>query len=1056
MAHSRDILEPVFHGITDPIAVIRPEGEGTFRFSMGNRACFEAGFFAESHLGKTISDIFPPDLASELERSYREAAREGKPVVFDKVVETRFGKIIGEISYYPIVEDGSCTALIVIAKDITERKRREAEIERQNLFYRTLLNGIEDAVFVANADAGIMQVNRAFEDLFGWTGAELIGLPFGAYPFVHARMREESAGILRRLQAGGRISNFVTRRLRKDGSEVDVSVSYSIIRDPNGNADAIAGVYRDISEQKRRERLLEESEQRYKSLFEHNPDAVFSFDRDGNITSFNARTSAISGYPPERLSGRSILSFCHPEDVAGTSSLVGRALDGESVTYEVRILHHLTNDYFTMKVTNLPIVVNEEIVGVYAIAKDVTPLKSAQRELSESSQLYKSLFDHNPDGVYTLDPEGRFMSFNQAVPGILGFPAEELSGMSYIPFIHPEDLAATLENFTAALQGEAREYELRAKRNAEDQYRTLTIKNLPIYINGEIKGVFGIAKDITEWKKTRQDLIRSEERHRQLIELSPDPIVVLRQSGLLFWNRAAAECFRADDDRSFSRYSMNDLIVPEDADRAAALGDRIRTSGEIREPEEIRLRRLDGTAFHAEIVGTRLEYDAQPATLLIVRDIGKRKKSERLVEYMAYHDALTGLPNRLRFYRMVEERLSAPSGAMFFIDLDRFKLINDALGHRTGDHLLNEVSRRLKRIEDGVVSRQGGDEFTAFFPNADRAAAERTAASLLALLAEPYLIDGHELYVTPSIGISLFPGDSDDVETLIQQADAALYEAKNNGGNTFAFFSTETEKMNLHKLSLGNDLRKAPANDELFLCYQPKYDINDRRIVGAEALIRWRHPGKGLIPPDQFIPFAEETGLIIPIGEWVLRTACLQTKAWHDAGYRIAISVNLSVRQFMQHSFIEQIDAVLRETGLEPHYLNLEITESVPLLDLQAAVGKLEQIKKLGVAISLDDFGTGYSSLNYIRQLPFDFLKIDKSFIQNMHRDEFNTSIVRSVISIAHLMGKKVVAEGVETGEHLRLLQQSECDEAQGYYLSRPVDSSAFERLLAESRLATQ
>ncbi|HZG58466.1 PAS domain S-box protein [Paenibacillus sp.] len=1169
-----NMFQTVFHGIADPIAIIELEGDRTFRFAAANRASFDVGFLSEENLGKTIDEMFPPELASALNESYRSAIRERKPVVYDREVETPKGLFIGQISYFPIVEGDECTSLIVIAKDISERKRREAEIERQNLFYESLLNHLNDAVAVAAVDTSILQVNRAFEELFGWTSDELVGRTYENYPFLEPAMLAESDDILRRLRAGENVANHVTRRLRKNGSYVDVSVSFSLIRDGSGELVALAGIYRDITEQKVRERLLEESEQqfkslfdqnpdavfaidragrfvsvnprtvevtgyaaaelegmefaplihpedmplaferfhavlagersdmelriaselassgylnmkittmpmfvndsivglygvakditeiakaqreleesekRYKSLFERHPDAVFSFDREGTIVTFNERTSEISGYPPDRLAGRSIFPFCHPEDVPHTVAHARRALTGEAVTYEVRILHDVTREYFIMQVTNLPIVVNGEIVGVYAIAKDVTPLREAERELRESQQLYKSLFDHNPDGVYTLDREGNFKSFNTAVPSILGFEAEDLHDMSFVPFIHPDDLPATMEHFAAALQGEVQQYEIRAMRHDSNQYNTYTIKNLPIYINGDITGVFGIAKDITDWKRTQQALIDSEERHRQLIELSPDPILVHREGRLLFWNCAAARCFRATDARSFADVAVSDLIGPDDG-AVVPEGERLlRDGGELREPVELQLKRLDGTTFHAEIVGTRLQYDASPASLIIARDVSKRKKSEQLVEYMAYHDALTGLPNRLQFYKLVAARLHEGIGAMLFIDLDRFKLINDTLGHRTGDQLLTEVSARLKRMEHAFVSRQGGDEFTAYFPGADRREAERAALSILALLSEPYHIDGHELYVTPSIGISLYPSDSDNVDTLVQQADAALYEAKDVGGNAFTFFSTETEKSNILKLTLGNDLRKALANGELLLYYQPKYDISNGRIVGAEALIRWMHKERGLISPDAFIPFAEETGLILPIGEWVLRSALSEAKSWHNAGHRIAISVNLSVRQFLQHSFIEQIKAVLKETGLEPRYLNLEITESVPLLDFQAAVAKLTQVRALGVTISLDDFGTGYSSLNYIRRLPFDYLKIDKSFVQHMHGDAINTSIVRSVIDIAHLMGKRVVAEGVETAEHLRILEQSDCDEAQGYYLSRPVESGAFEQLL--------
>jgi len=1166
MAHTDNVFRTIFHGITDPITIVRRDGDGEFRFEMGNRTAYEVGFFEASFVGRTASEVFPPDIAAAIETYFRNAVDARETVVFTGNIATNKGVFLGELSYIPIVEDDACVQLIVIAKDVTEKKRRERHLEESEQRYKSLFDRNPDAVFSIDRDGRFVSANRRASEITGLDPDRLIGSSFArlAHP-------EDLPIALERFEAvlSGKVGDIhirVASALADDGfmhmkiTTMPIYVNEEIV--------GLFGIAKDVTEVLQAQRELEESEQRYKSLFEQHPDAVFSFDRDGRIVSFNRQTCIISGYAAEQLAGQSILSFCHPDDAEHTLSHVRRVLSGEALSYEVRMMHNLTRTYFIMNVTNLPIVVNGDIVGVYAIARDVTPLRAAerelqdsqqrfkslydwnpdyifsidtdgfvtsfnldahpdvgehvigrrfydffapeyreaalqhlptvlsgrvttieataidgrqfdvtytpiyvdgrvagaygigkdvttlrrtQRELSEREQMYRSLFDHNPDGVYTLDSEGRFVHLNQALPGVLDFPAEALPGMSFVPFVHPDDLAATMDHFGAALLGDVREYEIRARSGIDDtHYKTFAIKNMPIYINDEIKGVFGIAKDVTDWKKAQNDLVDSEERHRRLIELSPNPILVYSSRRMLYWNRAAMACFGVSGEASDC--SVEDLIQTADG-RSAELLERIVNGDDILEAEEVVLKRQGGAAFHAEVVGSRLEFDGQPASLLIVRDVSKRKKSEQLVEYMAYHDALTGLPNRSRFFQLVGNSLSpaSPCGAMFFIDLDRFKLVNDTLGHGAGDRLLNEVSRRLQSVEGGLYSRQGGDEFTAYFPGADHAAAKKTALSLLSLLAEPYFVDGHELYVTPSIGISLYPSDSAEVETLIQQADAALYEAKETGGNTHTFFSAETEKDNALKLSLGNELRKAVANGDLFLCYQAKYDIRETRIVGVEALIRWKHREQGLIPPDRFIPFAEETGLILPIGDWVLRTACAQAKAWHDAGYPIPVSVNVSVRQFMQHAFVEQIDAALQATGLKPNYLNLEITESVPLMDLQSAVGKLDRIKALGVTISLDDFGSGYSSLNYIRQLPFDFVKIDRAFIQNIHRDAFHLSIVRSVVTIAHLLGKKVVAEGVETREHLELLLESECDEAQGYHLSRPLDADAFARLLTAS-----
>ncbi|HZG86835.1 PAS domain S-box protein [Paenibacillus sp.] len=1176
MSPNEELLQNVFRGIADPIAVVAVEDGGDCRLVACNPASTEVGFFKEEDIGRRIADMFPPELADELIHSYRESVRSRKPMTYQREVSTPKGSMQYEITYHPLVKDDGSAMIIITVKDITERVKQENVIESHRRFMESFMDNMSDAVLITDPESNILHVNEGFVRMFGWSKEELIERNVFRIPFVPEPERSDSAELLAKACSGRPTANFVTKRLRRDGTEVDVSLSLFAVPDAEGRLIAFGGIYRDIAEQMERERQLaideqrykslydrnpdavfeidpegkfvgvnpqggniagmdpkelvgiefarlvhpedlpvaveqfhrvmngdvgdfqirvlrisdqsvafmkittmpiyvngeivgmygiakditdkvraekelEVSEQRYRSLFERNPDAVFSFDPEGKILTYNKRTTEISGYTKEELLGRSILPFCHPDDVNLVLSMLERVYRGESVNYEVRIWHKLRNDYFIMNVTNLPVVVDGGIVGVFAIAKDVTPLRQAERELQESEQRYKSLFDHNPDGVYSLDLEGHFLSFNETIQEMLGYSEAEIAGRSFAPFVHPDDLAHVWEHFQAAARGEYRQYELRCIPKHKTTYMTLSVKNLPIYINGEIRGVFGIAKDITEFKQTQQELIDSEARHRKLVELSPDPIIVHRDGKLLFWNRAAIEVFGAGAGGKHDDVTIAHFVAPEDLERARGFERQIHEAGDSKEPQEFVLRRLDGSTFHAELIGTRLDYNGEPATLLIVRDITKRKKSEQLIEYMAYHDALTGLPNRVRFRQLVEERLKEPNGAMFFIDLDRFKWINDTLGHRIGDHLLNEVSRRLKVCACGIVSRQGGDEFTAYLPGSDRAQAEAKALELIRKLSEPYLIEGHELFVTPSVGISLFPGDSADVESLIQHADAALYEAKESGGNAYSFFSEETDRANSIKMNLSKELRKAIALDELYLVYQPKYDLQEGRIVGAEALVRWNHPERGIVPPDQFIPFAEETGLILPIGEWVLRTACRQTKQWHDEGHRFNISVNLSVKQFLQNNFVEQIKKTLDETGLPPSCLNLEITESVPMLDLESSIVKLKRVKELGVTISLDDFGTGYSSLNYLRLLPFDFLKIDKSFIQNMHQDAFHASIVQSVITIVHHLGRRVVAEGVETKVHLHMLEQSDCDEAQGYYLSRPIEAKAFERLLEQA-----
>ncbi|MED4599401.1 EAL domain-containing protein [Paenibacillus validus] len=428
----------------------------------------------------------------------------------------------------------------------------------------------------------------------------------------------------------------------------------------------------------------------------------------------------------------------------------------------------------------------------------------------------------------------------------------------------------------------------------------------------------------------------------------------------------------------------------------------------------------------------------------------------REIQHLAYYDHLTGLPNRVLFNQELEVSLeqskrNGQTAAILFIDFDRFKVINDTLGHRNGDLLLQQVAERLKgSIESNdFLSRMGGDEFTAVFPNMTREQAAQAAQSMLDLFTAPILISGHEVFITPSIGISMYPDDGEDQETLLKNADQAMYAAKDKGKNMYQFYTSEMDEASCNQMTLETMMRKALDHGEFELYYQPRMNVRSGTFSGLEALIRWRHAERGWIPPTDFIPLAEETGLINPIGEWVLYTACAQNKAWQDAGYPpFSVSVNLSVRQFREQNLVELIPRVLRESGLKPQYLELEITENLSMHHMEYVLSILHEIKRLGVKISMDDFGTGYSSLSYLKKFPIDHLKIDQSFIRDIQDHKEDHSIVKAIIDMAHSLGMIVVAEGVETEAQSALLREMKCDEIQGYLISKPSSVEDIEHFL--------
>lgn len=440
----------------------------------------------------------------------------------------------------------------------------------------------------------------------------------------------------------------------------------------------------------------------------------------------------------------------------------------------------------------------------------------------------------------------------------------------------------------------------------------------------------------------------------------------------------------------------------------------------------------------------------------IVRDITERKQAEWQMNHMAHHDELTGLPNRRLFEQQLVKAISdqqqdGQSAAVLFLDIDRFKLVNDSQGHDVGDLLLRSVADRLSEAvkHAGIVARLGGDEFSVLLTGGvTREEAQAIAARINRELDIPFSLRGKDVHITASIGIALFPEDGDSLVSLMKNADTAMYSAKENGKNTYNFYDLSMNDSLFERVQLENELRKALDRGEFFLVYQPQVELASGKVVGVEALIRWQHSSKGLISPAEFIPLAEETGMIVAIGEWALRTACTLARRWSQTEVGpLRMSVNLSSRQFVSPDFAESVERVVRETGMPPELLDLEITESMTM-DVSRSIETLRQLKTLGVSISIDDFGTGYSSLSYLKSFPVDRLKIDQSFVRQMHSETKDRSIVATIISLAHNLNLQVVAEGVETASQSEFLAQQGCDEMQGYYISKPLKAFDVEEFI--------
>ncbi|MCA1065866.1 EAL domain-containing protein [Rossellomorea sp. AcN35-11] len=670
----------------------------------------------------------------------------------------------------------------------------------------------------------------------------------------------------------------------------------------------------------------------------------------------------------------------------------------------------------------------------------------ASVELTNSNKNLNNIFETLDVAIWSHDMKQDVLLITPGIENLYGYSLNEFyqDSLLWKKVIHPEDLPVLKEREETLASGESCVSVYRIIK-PDGQVRWIQDRGIPtLDEHGEMISFTSVLFDITNRKE-------SEDQYRSLVELSPDIIAVINNEKFDYINEAGSKLLGAESaseiiNKHISSFtSRENISMVREKTRNSLTGERF----------ELTVYSLDGKVIEVEISAMPILYGGRMALQLVGRDITNRKKAEKTIHTMAYYDTLTGLPNRNKFKQYLNESINeSPDQPMsiFFLDLDRFKVINDTKGHSTGDEILVKVAGRLEDVvqEDGIVFRQGGDEFIIILSNLGLTRVEQVARDILQAFTSPIIIQEQEFFVTPSIGISMYPKDGEEQESLIKHADTAMYLAKEKGKNNYQFYYPELEKVSSRNMELENGLRKALERHEFTLHYQPKVDLETKDILGVEALIRWEHPVLGMVSPCEFIPLAEETGLIIPIGKWVLNEACKQSKEWEEAGFGIIpMAVNISVRQIKDDHFVEMVKETLEQLQFEPSRLELEITESI-MQDFEKSTKVLNKLKKVGVIISMDDFGTGYSSLNNLRHLPIDHIKIDKSFVDDIMEDPTQVSIVKAIIDISQNMNFTTIAEGIETEEQVLFLKRNACKVGQGYHFSRPLPGPRLESFLAE------
>ncbi|MDD2267173.1 EAL domain-containing protein [Sulfuricurvum sp.] len=849
--------------------------------------------------------------------------------------------------------------------------------------------------------------------------------------------------------------SFEEPQTTPDGGRIWLSTSKVPLVNQYDEVIGVLGIYDDITERKNIELALLREKTATQNYLDIVGVIILVLDTDKNVKLINQYGCEVIGYSAEEIIGKNWVEHFLPKRFQTKVDEVADSLTQEHkerITYfenpiltksgEERLIAWRNTSLFDEK---------GNIIGLLTSGEDITERKKAEINLRATKERLKSIIANEPECVKLISREGKLLEMNPAGLAILEADTlQEAQKLSISDYLLPEYRADFMALHNRIMQGEKDKFEFEII-GLKGTHRWLETNAVPMHDSeGNITMMLGITRDITERKRNESELIKLS----QALEQSPTSIIITDlNANIEYVNKAFSEMTGYTQSEVLGknpRFLQSDKTSP--GIYVNMWSNLIK--GEIWNGELVN-RNKDGSEYlHSFKISPIFGKDNQITHYMsLAEDITKKKEIENKIHYLANFDSLTGLPNREHMKEHFNHNLSLSKRnnrhfAIIFLDLDHFKEINDSLGHSYGDILLRDVSKRLKASirEEDTLSRLGGDEFILLLPDTDSIGAAQVTQKILEIIRPAFSIESHELSVTASLGIAIYPVDGTNMELLLKNADSAMYRAKQEGRDTYCFFTEEMQKRSTRNLLLNNALRHAINNNELSLVYQPQFSSANQKIIGAEALLRWNHPEFGIISPMEFIPIAENSGLILSIGEWVLRTAINQAKQWMDEGLEpIIMAVNLSAIQFKSPNLPFVIAEILQDVGLAPEYLELELTESVAMHDPHRAITIMNELHEKGIRMSIDDFGTGYSSLSYLKKFNIYKLKIDQSFVRDINVDPEDKAIVAAIINMAKSLGLLTIAEGVETIAQLEYLREQGCNEIQGYYFSKPLPKEAFE-----------